>query len=98
MGFPQHSQYCRRVDRDRDDGPRGFKDEVLGEELHLLQAGNGGGGGGGARAGVECVRLRAVCHSVLLQLQVTSQGVDVMDDLVTRRHVTLTAEDRNETK
>lgn len=85
MGFLENSQDCRRGDRDRCDGCRWFEDAVIREKLHLLQAGSGGGGGGGTRAGVECIRLRAVCQSVLLQLQVTSQGINIMNNLVTRR-------------
>lgn len=84
---------------DRVDEGGGSEDEVLREEFHLLQAGGGGGGGGGGTgAGVERVRLGAVRKSVLLQLQVTSQGVDVVNHLVTRRgNVTETAEVRNDT-
>lgn len=96
MGFLEYSEDCGRVDRDRGDGRGRFEDAVIREELHLLQAGSGGSGGGGTRAGVERVRLRTVCQSVLLQLQVTSQGVNVVNNLVTRRgRVTVTAEVRN---
>lgn len=92
----EHSQHRGRVTRERGEGRRCFEDAVLGEELHLLQAGRGGGGGGGAGAGVEGVRLRAVCQSVLLQLQVASQGVNLMNNLVTKiRSVTMTADVRN---
>lgn len=85
MGFLEYSQDCGGVDGDRWDGRRWFEDAVVGEELHLLQTGSSGGGGGGTGAGVEGVRLRAVCQSVLLQLQVTSQGVNIMNNLVTTR-------------
>lgn len=96
VGFLEYGQDCRKVDWGRGDGRRRFEDAVIREELHLLQTGSGGSCGGGTRAGVERVRLRAVCHSVLLQLQVASQGVNVMNNLVTRRgSVTLTAEVRN---
>lgn len=96
VGFFEYSQDCKRVDGDRVDERRRFEDAVIREELHLLQAGSGGSGGGGTRAGVECVRLRAVCQSVLLQLQVTGQGVNVMNNLVTRRgSITETAEVRS---
>lgn len=57
VGFLEYSQYSGRIDRDREDGSRCFKDAVLREELHLLQAGSGSSGGCGARAGVECVCL-----------------------------------------
>lgn len=87
-----YGQDCCVVDRN---GCERFENAVLGEELYLLQAGSGGGGGGGARAGVERVRFRAVCHPILLQLQVTCEGVNVVDDLVTGRRFTVTAEVRN---
>lgn len=96
MGFLEHSQDCRKVDRDWGDRCRQSEDAAVGVELHLLQAGSSGGGGGGTGAGVECVRLGAVRQSVLLQLQVTSQCVNVMNNLETRRgRITLTAEVRN---
>lgn len=85
MGFLEHSQDCRKVDRDWSDRCRQFEDAVIGVELHLLQAGSSGRGGGGTGAGVERVRLGAVRQSVLLQLQVTSQCVNVMNNLQTRR-------------
>lgn len=84
MGFLEYSEDCGGVDRDRCDGCRWFEDAVVREELHFLQTGSSGGGGG-TGAGIECVRLRAVCQSILLQLQVTSQGVNIMDNLVRRR-------------
>jgi len=86
VGLLVHSQERERIERDRLHEGEGSEDAVVGEELHLLQAGGGGGGGGGgARAGVERVRLGAVGEPVLLQLQVSGQGVDVVNDLVTRR-------------
>lgn len=85
VGLLEDGQDRRRVGGDRGDGRGQFEDAVFGEELHLLQAGSGGGGGGGAGAGVERVRLRAVRQPVLLQLQVASQGVNVVNNLVTRR-------------
>lgn len=80
MGLLEHRQ-----DRGRVDGHGQFGDAVLWEELHLLQAGSCGGGGGGAGAGVERVRLGAVCQAVLLQLQVTSQRVNVVNNLARSR-------------
>lgn len=81
VGLLQHGQDGRRVDGDGRHGQQ-FGDAVVGEQLHLhLQAGSGVGGGGGTGAGVERVRLRAVRQPVLLQLQVTRQGVNVMDHL-----------------
>lgn len=94
VGFLEHSQ-----DSGRGDGGEGcgqFED-VVGVELHLLQAGSSGGGGGGAGAGVERVCLGAVGQPVLLQLQVTGQCVDVMNNLRKRKgRVSLTAQGRND--
>lgn len=84
VGLLENSQDCRRVDGDRGDRCGQFEDIVVGVELHLLQAGCSGGGGGGTGAGVERVCLGAVRQPVLLQLQVTSQGVNVMNNLETR--------------
>lgn len=84
----EHRQNSRLMDGYRTHGHLRLEDAVLGEELHLLQAGRGCGGSGGARAGVERVGLRAVGQSVLLQLQVSSQGVDVVNNLVTTRRST----------
>lgn len=82
VGFLEHGQHRRRVDRgDR----RAQSEDVVGVELHLLQAGGSGGGGGGAGAGVECVCLGAVSQAVLLQLQVTGQRVYIVNDLRKRR-------------
>lgn len=78
VGFLEHGQHGGRVDWG--DG-RAQSEDVVGVELHLLQAGGSGGGGGGAGAGVECVRLGAVSQAVLLQLQVTGQRVYVVNDL-----------------
>lgn len=82
VGLLEHGQHRGGVDRG--DG-RAQSEDVIGVELHLLQAGGGGGGGGGARAGVEGVRLGAVGQAVLLQLQVTGQRVYIVNDLRKRR-------------
>lgn len=85
MGFFEHSQHCRRIHGNRTDGCSQFENAVVGEELHSLQTGRGGGRGRGTGAGVEGVGLGAVRQSVLLELQVTGQRVNLMNDLVTRR-------------
>lgn len=93
VGFLEHGQ-----DRGRGDGGegRGQFEDVIGVELHLLEAGSGGGGGGGAGAGVERVCLGAVGQPVLLQLQVTGECVDVMNNLRKKKgRVSLTAQGRN---
>lgn len=82
MGFLEHGQHRRRIDRG--DG-RAQSEDVVGVELHLLQAGGRGGGSGGAGAGVQRVRLGAVSQAVLLQLQVTGQRVYVVNNLRKRR-------------
>lgn len=88
VGLLQHSQDGRRADGDRRDRHQ-FGDAVIGEKLDLLQAGGGVGGGGGTGAGVECVCLGAVCQPVLLKLQVTGQGVNVMNHLETTEEESL---------
>lgn len=88
VGFLQHSQDRWRVDGDRRDGHH-FGDAVIGEKLNLLQAGSGVGGSGGTGAGVKRVCLRAVRQTVLLKLQVTGQGVNVMNDLETTEEESL---------
>lgn len=89
MGLLQHGQDGRGVDGDRRRRQQ-LGDAVVGEQLHLhLQAGGGVGGGGGTGAGVERVRLGAVRQPVLLQLQVTRQGVNVVNHLETTEEESL---------
>lgn len=89
----QDSQDCQGVGRNPIEGHLCFKKVFLWKKLHLLQTRSSCSGGGGAGAGVERVSLWAVCQSFLLQLQVTSQGVNLMNNLVTsRRSVTVTAQ------
>lgn len=89
VGLLQHGQDGRGVDGDRRQRQQ-LGDAVVGEQLHLhLQAGSGVGGGGGTGAGVERVRLGAVRQPVLLQLQVTRQGVNVVNHLETTEEESL---------